>query len=60
MITMRINKKLVKANSVYHCFVKAKGSFFHTDKTTTINQIKNQMKGNDNVKTIQDVTDTCN
>jgi hypothetical protein len=59
MITMRINGKLVKANSVYQCIVKAKGSFFHYDKNTLLNSIINQ-KGKDNVKTIQNVADTCN
>lgn len=59
MITMRINGKLVKANSVYQCIVKAKGSFFHYDKSTTLISVINQ-KGADNVKTIQNVADTCN
>lgn len=59
MITMRINGKLVKANSVYQCIVKAKGSFFHYDKTTLLDSVINQ-KGVNNGKTIQDVTNTCN
>ena len=59
MITMRINGKLVKGNSVYQCLVKSKGSFFHYDKTTLLNSIINQ-KGENNDKTIQNVADTCN
>ena len=59
MITMRINGKLVKANSVYQCIVKSKGRFFHYDKTTLLNSVINQ-KGADNDKAIQNVADTCN
>lgn len=59
MISIRINGKLIKANSVYQCLVKSKGSFFHYDKTTLLNSIINQ-KGDINGKTIQNVADTCN